>query len=422
MTRAESLSAVAQARQALPAGLAVDPALPLGMLRRDAGPADLASLLGSRPEDHILPTYSGTGALFQALVRLGVGAGDGVLLPAYNCGHEVEAVLRAGAEPVFYSVDRRFGIDTDAIRRRLTGLEGRPPRALVVTHFLGVQQPLQALYAQCRSSGTLLIEDCAQALFSAGPDGPVGGVGDIAVFSLRKTLPIPVGGVAVFRRHLLDRPPEPLPPPPWLTRTGALGYRVQKALWQRRPGVGGRVRRYAAALLALVREAGQELGRGVTWLGWPQHDPEDEGYDFPAAMLRWGMDATSLRLLGAFNPAAIAAQRRRNFLALTQRLMRGGLSVPTPSLDGKTVPLYCVVAVADRTGVLKALHARGVPALDWWSAFHPAVPWGRFAQAVRLKHSLVALPVHQDLTTGHVEAMADALVAASDERYVAPFP
>jgi hypothetical protein len=71
-------------------------------------------------------------------------------------------------------------------------------RAIVVIHEYGYPHPrLAEMCAVARERGIPLIEDCAHSLDSALPAGPLGSLGDFAVFSLSKVLPVPSGGVLV---------------------------------------------------------------------------------------------------------------------------------------------------------------------------------------------------------------------------------
>ena len=165
-------------------------------------------------------------------VLLGVGDGDVVLMPAYHHGVEVEAVRRTGARVVFYRVDARFTADLDDIRAKAKGA-----RVLYLTYIAGWPQPLDEARAIAREHGLLLVEDVALSLFSRDAAGrPFGAAGDLAVFCLYKTLPVPHGGVALASA--------PLPPgraPPLLSTLHHLGGSLRAHAYLRygRYGRGG---------------------------------------------------------------------------------------------------------------------------------------------------------------------------------------
>ena len=140
--------------------------------------------------------------IWQLIRALGLQEPDVVLVPSYNCGAELDAVLRAPATVRFYRVDRSARIDVDDLRQ---AIEPRT-RAVIVTHYFGFPQPdLVAIGELCRDHGLVLIEDCAHALYSTHLGRSLGTFGDASVFSLWKTLPMPDGGAVLANRRPASR-------------------------------------------------------------------------------------------------------------------------------------------------------------------------------------------------------------------------
>ncbi len=112
---------------------------------------------------------SGTAALRLALLALGVGPGDEVIVPAYSCVALLNAPLSTGAVPVLADVlPDNWTIDPDDARRRLT----RQTKAMIAVNLFGVPADVEAL-------GHRVIEDCAH--------GPILGRGDLSVSSFYAT-------------------------------------------------------------------------------------------------------------------------------------------------------------------------------------------------------------------------------------------
>ena len=143
----------------------------------------------------MLPTFLGRVAIWQLCNIWRLGPGDEILMPAYNCGTEVDPFLVHGCKVVLYRVDEKTRIDVPDIMRRRT----RQTKVVYVTHFFGWPQDLEELARWCQAEQLRLVEDCALALFSSGPDGPLGLRGDAAIYSLGKSLPVPAGGVLTLR-------------------------------------------------------------------------------------------------------------------------------------------------------------------------------------------------------------------------------
>ena len=134
-------------------------------------------------------------AVTRGLRALGIGPGDDVLVPAFHHGVEVEAVRATGARPLPYPIGADLCLRVSEVERRVT----ETTRAVYATHYFGFPQPAAALRALCDRRGLVLLEDCALALGSEDGGRPLGTLGDLAVFCLYKTLPVPDGGLLVVR-------------------------------------------------------------------------------------------------------------------------------------------------------------------------------------------------------------------------------
>ncbi|HEY8301007.1 MAG TPA: DegT/DnrJ/EryC1/StrS family aminotransferase [Jatrophihabitans sp.] len=103
---------------------------------------------------------NGTDALWLTLRALGVGAGDEVVIPTNTFVATAEAVVHAGARPVFADVDAATLLMTaDTIAAAVTDRT----RAVVVVHLFGQLPDMDAIMAYCRRADLALIEDAAQA-------------------------------------------------------------------------------------------------------------------------------------------------------------------------------------------------------------------------------------------------------------------
>jgi dTDP-4-amino-4,6-dideoxygalactose transaminase len=144
---------------------------------------------------------SGTAALHLALLGLGIGRGDEVIIPAYVCTALLNAVHYVGATPVLADVDPETGnLTPDSLNNSAT----KNSRAIIVPHMFGLPADVDAV----SDLGVPVIEDCAQAIGASTPQGPVGSVADISIFSFyaTKVLTTGEGGMVVCRhRHMAER-------------------------------------------------------------------------------------------------------------------------------------------------------------------------------------------------------------------------
>ena len=129
-----------------------------------------------------LATSSGTGALHLALLALGIGMGDEVLVPEVSGVATASAVRYTRATPVFVDVDAEtWCMDPDSARRAITSRT----RALVPVHLCGHPADMETLTRLARGHGLKVIEDAAPALGAAVGGRKVGGLGDVACFSFQ---------------------------------------------------------------------------------------------------------------------------------------------------------------------------------------------------------------------------------------------
>jgi dTDP-4-amino-4,6-dideoxygalactose transaminase len=139
--------------------------------------AEFARYCGS---EHCVGVSSGLDGLRLALLGLGVGAGDEVILPALTFAATAEAVTQVGATPVFADIrDDDYGIDAAAAAAAITART----RVIVPVHLYGQMANMRALEDATARSDLVLIEDACQA-HGARRDGCTAGViGAAGVFS-----------------------------------------------------------------------------------------------------------------------------------------------------------------------------------------------------------------------------------------------
>jgi dTDP-4-amino-4,6-dideoxygalactose transaminase len=139
---------------------------------------ELAAALGV---EHAVGLSSGTDALTCLLLASGVGPDDEVVTSPFSFFATVEAIVRAGARPVFADVDpRTLNIDPDEAAARV----GPRTRAVLVVHLFGRAANLAALEGTCADAGIALLGDAAQAIDAKAPDGRrVAGIGGGAALS-----------------------------------------------------------------------------------------------------------------------------------------------------------------------------------------------------------------------------------------------
>jgi perosamine synthetase len=191
--------------------------LAIPMARPSVGPAELAAVgrvfesnwLGAGPvadrfsmrvaetvgAEHVVAVDSGTAALHSAMNALRLGAGDEVIVPSMTFVSTIQAIVSAGAVPVFCEVlAETMNMDVRDAATRITS----KTRALLPVHYGGEPCDLDAVLVLAAKHGLKVIEDAAHAFGSSYKGRPIGSHGDIVCFSFDpiKNITCGLGGAA----------------------------------------------------------------------------------------------------------------------------------------------------------------------------------------------------------------------------------
>lgn len=123
---------------------------------------------------------NGTTALHLAMLTLGIGAGDEVIIPANTFIATAWGVSHAGATPVFVDcLPNTWEIDPSKIEAAITP----KTKAVIGVHLYGQAFDIDAVAAICKKNNLFLVEDAAQAQGAKYKGKRVGGFGEMACFS-----------------------------------------------------------------------------------------------------------------------------------------------------------------------------------------------------------------------------------------------
>ena len=138
---------------------------------------------------------SGTAALSTAMAACGIGAGDEVIVPPFTFVATVEAVLSAGAIPVFADIDETLCLDPQAVAAAVTPRT----RAVIPVHMCGAMARIDQLADLCRQKELVLLEDACQAVGGSYRGKALGTFGKAGCFSFDpvKTITCGEGGAII---------------------------------------------------------------------------------------------------------------------------------------------------------------------------------------------------------------------------------
>ncbi len=143
----------------------------------EAFESEFASHIGRR---HCIGVANGTEAITIALRALGVRADDEVIVPGVSFFATAEAVVNAGAVPVFADIDPHTHCMTAAT---IEPVITKRTRALMPVHLFGNPAPMDKINDLARAHGLKVLEDAAQAAGAKLGDRRAGALGDAATFS-----------------------------------------------------------------------------------------------------------------------------------------------------------------------------------------------------------------------------------------------
>lgn len=145
--------------------------------------------------DYALLMSGGTGALIAALVGLGVGPGDEVIVPAYTFMASASAVLAVGAIPVLADIDESMTIDPASVEEKISD----KTKAIIPVHICGFPSNMDALKEIAAKHNLFILEDACQADGGSYKGKRLGSIGDAGAFSFNvfKIITAGEGGAVV---------------------------------------------------------------------------------------------------------------------------------------------------------------------------------------------------------------------------------
>ena len=298
---------------------------------------------------------SGTSGLHLGLLAAGIGPGDEVIVPSFTFAATANAVVLAGAEPVFADIDPdTFNLDPAAVEP----LVGPRTAAIMPVHLYGHPADMAGLQRIADDRSLALFEDAAQAHAATIDGRPVGTFGTFAMFSLypTKNMTSGEGGMVVSADADVD-------------------HRVR-----------------------LLRNQGMET----------QYRNELAGFNARMTDLHAAIGRAQLRKLAGWT-----ADRRRN-AARFDRELAGVVTPPVAENVEHVYHQYTIRVPEDRDGFARALreeYAIG-SGVYYPVPVHRLPSFGRsddLPETERAAREVLSLPVHPSLTEGDLDRIVSAV-------------
>lgn len=129
---------------------------------------------------NVVSVNSGTAALYSALLAMGIGQGDEVLLPSFTFVATANSVIAAGAKPVFVDINREdYTIDITDLKTKIT----KKSKAIIPVHLYGHPADMDEISEVAYAHSIDIIEDACQSLGSLYKNTQTGTLGKLGCFS-----------------------------------------------------------------------------------------------------------------------------------------------------------------------------------------------------------------------------------------------
>ena len=154
--------------------------------------------------DYSLLMSSGFGAIVSALIGLGIGPGDEVIVPAYTYIATALAVTSVGAIPVIADIDETLTIDPAEVEKKIS----KNTKAIIPVHIQGFPCELDALKSIADKHGIAIVEDACQSIGGKYKGRFLGTIGDAGAYSFNyyKVITAGEGGALVTKnRQIYER-------------------------------------------------------------------------------------------------------------------------------------------------------------------------------------------------------------------------
>jgi dTDP-4-amino-4,6-dideoxygalactose transaminase len=321
---------------------------------------------------HALALSSGSAALHLALVVLGIGAGDEVACSSFTFSSSANAIVYAGASPVFVDSDDTWTIDPELLDEALAA---RPKiRAVIAVDLYGQCCDYDAVNEICARRGVVVVQDAAESLGSSYGDAPAGGQGAFGAFSFNgnKVITTSGGGMLVSRdeerlEHARKLSTQAREPEPHYEHTeigfnyrlsnllAAVGRAQLEVLPERvaaRRRINQRYRELLADAPGITFMPEAEYGRSNCWLTCIVVDPDEAGTD--RERIRLALEAEDIESRPLWKPMHLQPVYRDAPMFggdVSAGLFERGLCLPSGSaLSDEDQERVVEILLASRTG------------------------------------------------------------------------
>ncbi len=333
--------------------------------------AAIAKYAGSA---HAVAVNSGTSALHLALLALGIGEDDEVIVPSFTFIAAANVIRHARATPVFVDIEpRTLNLDPARVEAAITPRT----RAILVVHTFGIPADMDALMHLARQHNLRIIEDACEAIGAEWKGTKVGTIGEVGAFAFYPNKQITTGEGGVLVTNNSD---------------------------------------VAATARALRNQGRRETD------DWFEHS--EIGYNYRISEINCALGIEQLKRIDAI-------LKRREQVAASYRSRLEGrtdLILPLSNMVDSRISWFVYVlrlraehSRADRDFVIRELSAAGIACGRYFAPIHLQPAYREFPQASPIlpiteaeASRCIALPFFNRITDSQIDRVCAVLCAALD--------
>jgi dTDP-4-amino-4,6-dideoxygalactose transaminase len=328
---------------------------------------------------HAISVNSATSGLHLALLALGIGIGDEVVVPVNTYTSTANAILYVGATPLFCDIDpRTFNIDTEKLKEIIKADNQKKIKAVMAVHVAGQAADLNPIFELRKQFGFYVVEDAAHALPATYNNKMIGTIGDITVFSFypTKTLGTCEGGMVCTENAA------------WAKKIELLMHNgIDRDAWKRKTSDGK-----------------------MSWL----YDVEELGFKYNMNDVAASIAIQQLRKADKF------LERRKTIASFYDDKLKEIPSIQIPFVknvnDVHSRHLY-IIQTSNRDelatrlfkkGIMTSVHFKPLHLHSFWKE-HYDLKSTDFPNAENVFHNVLSLPLYTKLSDSEVERIVKAI-------------
>jgi perosamine synthetase len=340
----------------------------------------------------------GRDALVFGLKALKIEPDASILIPAYMCDSTIKPLKSLGYNIIFFDVKEDLNFDVNMIERLI---KSSNIKAILAVHYFGFPCQTAGLFELCKRYNVRVVEDCSHSYLTEIDGRSVGFFGDVAIYSMRKTLATHDGGALKINVGMPTHSKSSEKKMPWFREVLYFGSRALESIIC----FIGFPNLYSTKIEKL-----KELIRDIPF---NRHDNDGLARQSPPIKISYQLRAY---LNDTLYKTHIIKRRQHNYNLLAAATEKLGLQSLFLQLPDGCVPQYFILK-DPRKKFVSFFREHGTGAVNWPGPELPQEIANRqvdFPVTNYLNEHLVMLPIHQSLKDKDIGSIINLLKTGSE--------